>query len=99
MLLHQVVYIISSEIFATTIRNSALGLASALARVGAIMAPFVVMLGEVAPGQQFLIFGLFCLRYNLHGLLTKFPPIILVIAEGCWAAGSPRPGASLCRRV
>ena len=26
-------------------------------------------------------------------------PIIPVIAEGCWAAGSPRPGASLCRRV
>ena len=72
MLLHQVVYIISSEIFATTIRNSALGLASALARVGAIMAPFVVMLGEVAPGQQFLIFGLFCLRYKLHGLLMDF---------------------------
>jgi len=62
-----VVYIISSEIFATTIRNSALGLASALARVGAIMAPFVVMLGEVAPGQQFLIFGLFCLSGGLLG--------------------------------
>ena len=62
MLLHQVVYIISSEIFATTIRNSALGLASALARVGAILAPFVVMLGELAPGAQFLLFGIFCVR-------------------------------------
>ena len=58
----QVVYIISSEIFATTIRNSALGLASALARVGAILAPFVVMLGELAPGAQFLLFGIFCAR-------------------------------------
>ena len=58
----QVVYIISSEIFATTIRNSALGLASALARVGAILAPFVVMLGELAPGAQFLLFGIFCVR-------------------------------------
>ena len=33
----QVVYIISSEIFATSVRNSALGIVSALARVGAML--------------------------------------------------------------
>ena len=41
----KIVYLISSEIFATSVRNSALGIASALARVGAIMSPFIVMLG------------------------------------------------------
>ena len=55
-----VVYIISGEVFATSIRNSALGVVSAIARVGAMVAPFIVMLGETSPGLQFFIFGLFC---------------------------------------
>ena len=62
-----VVYIISSEVFATSIRNSALGIVSAIARVGAMVAPFIVMLGESSPGLQFSIFGLFCVTGGLLG--------------------------------
>ena len=62
-----VVYIISGEVFATSIRNSALGVVSAIARVGAIVAPFIVMLGETSPGLQFFIFGLFCVLGGLLG--------------------------------
>ena len=62
-----VVYIISGEVFATSIRNSALGVVSAIARVGAMVAPFVVMLGETSPGLQFFIFGLFCVLGGVLG--------------------------------
>jgi len=64
----KVVYISSSEIFATSIRNSALGIMSALARVGAILAPFIVMMGETSPGLQFFIFGVMCLSGGLLGV-------------------------------
>ena len=51
------VYIHSNELFSTSIRNSAMGLVSAQARVGAILSSFLVMAGESLPGVQFLIFG------------------------------------------
>ena len=51
-------YILSGEVFATSIRNSAMGLVSGLARVGAILSPFIVMAGETMPGFQFVVFGL-----------------------------------------
>ena len=51
------VYIHSNELFSTSIRNSAMGLVSAQARVGAILSPFIVMAGESLAGVQFLIFG------------------------------------------
>ena len=50
-------YILSGEIFATSIRNSAMGLVSGMARVGAIMSPFIVMLGETFSNFQFTVFG------------------------------------------
>jgi len=51
-------YILSGEIFATTIRNSAMGLVSGMARVGAILSPFIVMMGETVPNLQFTVFGI-----------------------------------------
>jgi len=56
-----VAYVCTSEIYATSIRNTAIGFMSALARVGAILAPFIVMLGEMSPGTDFLIFGIISL--------------------------------------
>jgi len=50
-------YLLSGEVFATSIRNSAMGLVSGMARVGAILAPFIVMAGESMAGVQFLVFG------------------------------------------
>jgi len=53
----KVAYILSGEIFATSIRNSGLGIMSSTARVGSILSPFIVMAGEQFPGVQFLLFG------------------------------------------
>jgi len=62
-----VVYIHSAEIFPTTVRNSGMGLVSVAARVGGIMAPFIVSLGEMIPQLQFTVLGLMSL---LAGLLN-----------------------------
>ena len=62
-----VVYIHSGEIFPTTVRNSSMGLMSVAARVGGIMAPFIVSLGEFIPHLQFTVLGLMSL---LAGLLN-----------------------------
>ena len=53
-----VAYIFSGEIFATSIRNSCMGLVSGMGRVGAILSPYIVMAGETSPGLHFLVFGL-----------------------------------------
>jgi len=63
-----VVYIHSGEIFPTTIRNSAMGLVSVAARLGGIMAPFIVLLGEYHPNLQFTVFGLLSLSAGLINL-------------------------------
>merc|ERR1711862_637607 len=66
-----VVYIHSGEIFPTTVRNSGMGLVSVAARVGGIMAPFIVSLGDFIPFLQFTVLGVMSL---VAGLLNmKFP--------------------------
>jgi len=64
----KVTYLLSSEVFATSIRNSAMGLVSGWARVGAILSPFIVMVGETLPGFQFLVFGTLGLSGGLLSL-------------------------------
>ena len=63
-----VIYIHSGEIFPTTIRNSAMGLVSVSARVGGILAPFIVTLGSLSPNLQFTVFGLMSLTAGLLNL-------------------------------
>lgn len=41
-----VVYAVSSEVFATVIRNMAIGCCSMAARVGTIVSPFIIYLGQ-----------------------------------------------------
>ena len=53
----KIAYIISGEIFPTSIRTSGMGMVSAMARVGSIISPFIVMVGETIPGFQFSIFA------------------------------------------
>ncbi|XP_069985725.1 organic cation transporter protein isoform X4 [Penaeus vannamei] len=53
-----VAYVHSAEIFPTIIRNSAVGIVSVAARVGGIVAPFILMLGDFIPNMQFTVFGL-----------------------------------------
>jgi len=66
-----VVYIHSGEIFPTTVRNSGMGLVSVAARVGGIMAPFIVSLGEVIPYLQFTVLGIMSLTAGM--LNMKLP--------------------------
>merc|ERR1712010_332194 len=56
-----VVYIHSSEIFPTTLRPSAMGLVTVGARLGGILAPFIVMLGDQHENLQFTVFGILSL--------------------------------------
>ena len=63
-----VIYIHSGEIFPTTIRNSAMGLVSVAARVGGILAPFIVSLGNVSDNLQFTVFGLMSLTAGILNL-------------------------------
>jgi len=65
---YAVIYIHSSEIFPTTIRNTAMGLVSVSARVGGIVAPFIVLLGDYYPNLQFTIFGILTLSSGLSNL-------------------------------
>jgi len=57
----KIAYIISGEIFPTSIRTSSMGMVSAMARVGSTISPFIVMLGETVPGFQFDIFAFLAL--------------------------------------
>ena len=63
-----VIYIHSGELFPTTIRNSAMGLASVAARFGGIMAPFIVLMGDFHPNLQFTVFGFLSLSSGLLNL-------------------------------
>lgn len=63
-----VVYIHSSEIFPTTLRPSAMGLVTVGARMGGILAPFIVMLGDQQENLQFTVFGMLSLAAGLANL-------------------------------
>jgi len=80
-------YIISGEFFATSIRNSGLGLLSGTARIGSILSPFIVMAGESVPGIQFTVFGLLGLTGGLLSLSlpeTKDKPLPENVSEMLW---------------
>ncbi|XP_068240906.1 solute carrier family 22 member 15-like isoform X2 [Palaemon carinicauda] len=52
-----VCYVHSAEIFPTPIRNSGMGIVSVAARIGGIVSPFILMLGDVFPNLQFTALG------------------------------------------
>jgi len=55
------VFLYAAELFPTNIRAQGLGITSVLARVGAMVSPFVAALGKTSPGLPLLIFGVPCL--------------------------------------
>lgn len=63
------VYIFSAEQFPTPVRNVGLGVASMVARVGGIAAPFVNMLDEIWKPLPFIILGTLALIGGLLSLL------------------------------
>ena len=52
-----VVFVYSAELFPTPVRNSAIGLCSTLARIGALLAPVIASLESVLAFLPFLIMG------------------------------------------
>ncbi len=64
-----IIYIHSSEIFPTTIRNSGMGLVSLAARIGGMLAPYVARLGTVLPNLHFILVGLLALTAGFAGLV------------------------------
>lgn len=65
---YNLLFIYAMELFPTVVRNAALGCATQAAQLGAIMAPFVVVMGG---GIPFLIFGVCGI---VGGLLTFYLP-------------------------
>lgn len=52
-----VIYLYTAEMFPTVVRNAAVGFSSMIARVGSMIAPFVVDLGEVARWLPPIVFA------------------------------------------
>ncbi|KAG8564121.1 hypothetical protein GDO81_016331 [Engystomops pustulosus] len=65
------VFLYTTELYPTVIRQSGLGLGSTMARIGGIVAPLVKMLGEFYPFLPLLIYGGIPI---LSGLLVYFLP-------------------------
>lgn len=80
-----VVYLYCTELFPTVVRNAAIGFSSMMARVGSMLAPFVIELRDVAiwmPPVAFAIFPLVaaCITFVLPE--TKGCELMTTIEEG-----------------
>jgi hypothetical protein len=69
-----IIYQYSSEIFPTPIRSRAMGMCSASARVGSMVAPQVVLLGALLGTQPAIIFG-------VASLVTAFAAVCTLPGE------------------
>jgi OCT family organic cation transporter-like MFS transporter 4/5 len=69
---YAIIYLYSSELFPTSVRNTGMGACSMMARVGSMIAPQINGLGDIyhSPGLPFLVFG-------ISGLLGSFTAVIL----------------------
>ena len=66
-----VIYIFSTEIFPTPIRNVAIGAASMSARIGGILCPYLNMMSEIWTPLPLIVYGIFAFS---GGLLSLFLP-------------------------
>ncbi|NWR95879.1 S226B protein, partial [Furnarius figulus] len=65
------VFLYTGELYPTVIRQTGMGLANTMARLGSIMAPLVKMAGEIFPALPFLIYGA---APVVSGLVATFLP-------------------------
>ena len=63
-----VVYVYAAELFPTVIRNVGMGVATVASRVGGILCPFVVLMGEQSRSLPMFIFACMSLVAGLVGL-------------------------------
>lgn len=52
-----IVYAVSSELFPTVIRNTAMGCCSMAARIGTIISPFIIYLGQIYKPLPYILMG------------------------------------------
>lgn len=52
-----IVYAVTSELFPTVIRNTAMGLCSMAARIGTITSPFILFLGNYYKALPYILMG------------------------------------------
>ena len=64
-----IVFLYTAELFPTSMRNSAVGMCSTLARIGGILAPSVAQFGQYQPEVPFYIFGVATLIGGACGFL------------------------------
>lgn len=65
-----IIYQFSSELFPVAIRSRAMGLCSASARVGSVLAPQVVLLSRLLHSQPSIVFGVTSLVTALAAACT-----------------------------
>ncbi|XP_038050723.1 organic cation transporter protein-like [Patiria miniata] len=87
-------FVYGSEIFPTSIRNLGVGFSSFSARIGGILAPFVVYLADVSPYIPLNVFGIVSVLAAALVLIlpeTAKKPLPETIAEGELLARSAAP--------
>ncbi|XP_022108294.1 organic cation transporter protein-like [Acanthaster planci] len=87
-------YVYGSEIFPTSIRNMGVGVSSFSARIGGMLAPFVVYLADVSPYIPLNVFGIASVLAAALVLLlpeTAKKPLPETVADGEWLARSAVP--------
>ncbi|XP_066064275.1 uncharacterized protein [Chamaea fasciata] len=65
------VFLYTGELYPTVIRQTGMGLANTMSRLGSIMAPLVKMVGELFPAMPFVIYGA---APVVSGLVAAFLP-------------------------
>lgn len=67
---YAIIYLYTSELFPTSIRNTGMGACSMMARVGAMSAPKILDLSAISPNLPFIVFG-------VSGIICSASSIIL----------------------
>ncbi|CAM1299026.1 slc22a6 (predicted) [Pycnogonum litorale] len=63
-----VIYIYSAEIIPTSVRNGVMGVLAVAARVGGIICPFIILLGQYVSDLHFTILGVFAFTAGIFNL-------------------------------
>lgn len=66
---YAIIHLYSSEVFPTSVRASCQGACSMMARLGSIIAPYIIALDDVYKGLPFLVFGASALVCTLTALV------------------------------
>ncbi|XP_064636407.1 organic cation transporter protein-like isoform X2 [Lineus longissimus] len=64
-----IIYLFAAEVFPTCVRNVGMGIASMSARIGGILAPFVLLIGEYSAPVPLILFGVLSIIGGLTSLL------------------------------